>query len=75
MLRIVLIALHYNSRRILICSRQLRLIEKFDIFGEIVMRKLIEMPYGGSTVIVAVDVPEEAARERGDPKSQAGGIF
>jgi hypothetical protein len=27
------------------------------------MKKLIEMPYGDSTVIVAVDVPEEAARE------------
>jgi hypothetical protein len=27
------------------------------------MRKLIEMPYGDSKVIVAVDVPEEAARE------------
>jgi hypothetical protein len=27
------------------------------------MRKLIEMPYGDSTVIVAVDVPEEAAKE------------
>jgi hypothetical protein len=27
------------------------------------MRKLIEMPYGDSTVIVAVDVPEEAARD------------
>ena len=27
------------------------------------MRRLIEMPYGDSTVIVAVDVPEEAARE------------
>lgn len=26
------------------------------------MRKLIEMPYGDSTVIVAVDVPEEAAK-------------
>jgi hypothetical protein len=27
------------------------------------MKKLIEMPYGDSTVIVAVDMPEEAARE------------
>jgi hypothetical protein len=26
------------------------------------LKKLIEMPYGDSTVIVAVDVPEEAAR-------------
>lgn len=27
------------------------------------MKKLIEMPYGDSTVVVSVDVPEEAARE------------
>ena len=27
------------------------------------MKKLIEMPYGDSTVIVAVDIPEEATRE------------
>jgi cellulose synthase/poly-beta-1,6-N-acetylglucosamine synthase-like glycosyltransferase len=27
------------------------------------MRKLIEMPYGDSTVIVALDVPEEAVKE------------
>jgi hypothetical protein len=27
------------------------------------MRKLIEMPYEDSTIIVAVDVPEETARE------------
>ena len=27
------------------------------------MKKLIEMPYGDSTVIVAVDVPEEVARD------------